>query len=520
MDCPLNGTPGIQTFQRQRRISTAWGLLFGYAGVFLAVARNILLVPVYLRFVPLAQYGAWLATGATLIQLLVSDFGVAGVLSQRSAALHGAGDVKALGELMGSGLVAGLILTAAALALGIGVVAVSPTLPGLGVHETADLVRCLYMAVLAAALGILGAIAQGLIRSLQLSAAAGTLTLSAEVLNILVSVLLLFQGHGLYSLVWGMLARSAFLAAGSASCLWWNLRGRLVLSAHRSQVALLFADSGVSLITALSMKSLTQANTLFVGLILGPTSAAAYGLTARAYETLAVFLGQMNAALAPAMAHLWGSGNTSRFRAVLGNIASGSALAAALGGVAVVCVNQTFVQLWLHRPVFAGQTSSILMAGAIWISQIGYVAYDALYSLGRFKYIAATYVMAEALQIVLLLSFLRFGLWMVPLASVLTALVWGGAFWLRVTRELNVSSADRTATLTDLLTIAVCAVVVTASFIMLCSPAQSWDGLIARAAGAALTLLAAVLTVSARLRSMLAVELRMTLRSFMARHGV
>jgi O-antigen/teichoic acid export membrane protein len=285
-------------------------------------------------------------------------------------------------------------------------------------------------------------------------------------------------------------------------------------------VSLLFADGGVSVVTALSMKSLTQANTLFVGLILGPTSAAAYGLTMRAYETLAVFLGQMNAALAPAMAHLWGSGNTSRFRAVLANIASGSALVAALGIIAVVCVNESFVQLWLHRPVFAGQTSSILMAVAVWVAQIGYVAYDALYSLGRFRYIAATYVIAEVLQIILLVAFLRFGLWIVPLASVLTTLVWGGAFWLRVTRELDVSRADKTATLTDLLIIALSAVAVGTGLLAFYSPAESWDGLIARAVGAALAMLVAALAVSARLRAMIAVELRMTLRSFMARHGV
>jgi hypothetical protein len=195
-------------------------------------------------------------------------------------------------------------------------------------------------------------------------------------------------------------------------------------------------------------------------------------------------------------------------------------LAAALGIIAVVSVNESFVRLWLHQPVFAGQTSSILMALAVWVAQIGYVAYDALYSLGRFRYIAATYVMAEVLQIILLVSFLRFGLWMVPLASVLTALVWGGAFWLRVSRELDVSRADRTATVTDLLTIALCAVAVGTSLLALYSPAESWDGLIARAAASALAMLVATLAMSTRLRTMLAVELRMTLRSFMARHGV
>jgi O-antigen/teichoic acid export membrane protein len=513
MSQPIDSPPS-------RRRSVAWGVLFGYAGAFLAVARNILLIPFYLHFVPLAEYGAWLASGATIVQLLVSDFGLAGVLTQRSSALHGAGDCTALGELMGSGLIAGLILAAASLVIGVVVIAVIPGMPGLGTNEAEVVTRCLYLAVLAAATGITAAIALGLIRSLQRSAAAGTITLTAEVVNIVVSVALLISGAGLYSLVWGMIARSLLMAVASTVCLWWNLHGKLMFSVNRRQIAELFADAGVSLVTALSMKSLTQANTLFVGLILGPTSAAAYGLTVRAHETLAVFLGQMNAAFAPGMAHLWGSGNTARFRSVLANIASGSALVAALGILAVVCVNESFVRLWLHRPVFGGQTTSILMGLTVWVSQIGYVAYDALYSFGRFRYIAGTYVVAELLQVILLVCFLHLGLWVVPLASLLTSFLWGGIFWRRALKELQVTHVGRNGVLTDLLTIALCGVAVGIGFFWLYPPADSWDGLIAQAAGSASVMLAAVLTISGRLRSIVLAELRMTMRSLLTRPGV
>ena len=74
--------------------------------------------------------------------------------------------------------------------------------------------------------------------------------------------------------------------------------------------------------------------------------------------------------------------------------------------------------------------------------------------------------------------------------------------------------------LTELLTIALCALAVGTSFLALYSPSESWDGLITRAAASAFAMLVAALAVSTRLRAMITVELRMTLRSFMARHGV
>jgi O-antigen/teichoic acid export membrane protein len=511
-------TPPSPCYPNRRR-AAAWGIFFSYGGAILTVARNIVLVPFYLHFVSLAEYGAWLATGATILQLLVSDFGLAGVLMQRSAALHGAGESTRLGVLMGSGMVAGLLLATVSLAIGAAVIPLLPQMSGLAPAESTTVTHCLYLAVFAGALGIIAAIAQGLVRSLQRGAAAGAIALAAEVLNIALSAILLFSGAGLYALVWGMIARSLLVATASTLCLLWVCGRELTFAATRSEVRSLFADTGTSLIAALAMKSLTQLNTLLVGVVLGPTSAAAYGLTVRAHETLSVFLGQMNAAFAPGMAHLWGSGNTARFRVLLSHLVSGSALLAGLGAIAVICANASFVNLWVHRGVFGGQTTSILMGLAVWISQIGYVGYDALYALGKFKVIARTFVAAAVLHVTLLACLLRLGIEVVPLVTLLTSSVWGAVFWRRVGMEAQLSRADRNVTLADLVTIACCGTLVAGICLSLYAAPDSWDGLIIRAACCVLAMFATVLLVNGRIRGIVQGEIRMTVRSMLARHG-
>ena len=64
--------------------------------------RNVLLVPVYLAYVSTEEYGAWLATGGTLVQLLISDYGVSGVILQRVAASYGANDRVRLAGVLGA----------------------------------------------------------------------------------------------------------------------------------------------------------------------------------------------------------------------------------------------------------------------------------------------------------------------------------------------------------------------------------------------------------------------------------
>ena len=49
----------------QRRRSAFLSMVFGYAGLMISLARNVLLVPVYLQKIPLTEYGAWLATGGS-----------------------------------------------------------------------------------------------------------------------------------------------------------------------------------------------------------------------------------------------------------------------------------------------------------------------------------------------------------------------------------------------------------------------------------------------------------------------
>jgi len=65
-----------------RRRSATLAILFGYASLLISLARNILFVPIYLHNIPLAEYGAWLATGGALALLLINDFGLSGVVKE------------------------------------------------------------------------------------------------------------------------------------------------------------------------------------------------------------------------------------------------------------------------------------------------------------------------------------------------------------------------------------------------------------------------------------------------------
>jgi O-antigen/teichoic acid export membrane protein len=513
---------GMSPPQSVRRRATAWGIILGYAGVTITITRNILLVPAYLHFVTLAEYGAWLATGATAVQWLITDFGLSGVLMQRCAALHGAAETSRLGTTISSGLLAGFAL---ALTLSLAAVVAIPHLPdigGLTSAQSREVSHCLYIGVFAGALGIIAAISQGLLRSLQHAAAAGSITLAAELAGIVTTLLGLAQGMGLVALAYGLLVRSGAALAGQMLYLLTRsgIRLRRADLPQLPVIRELFADGWLSFISSLAMKTPMQANTLLIGYTLGPASAAIYGLTVRAHEAALLFLGQMNGAFAASMAHLWGSGNADRFRVLVTRIALIGALITSVSMAVIVVSNAGFVALWLHGRGFAGQRTSILMAVAIWLSTAGYVAYDCLYAMGRFRIVARAFVCAAAVHVVTLICLLRFGVWAAPLSTLISTLIWGSAFWIQLRRDIQLPLGDLRLIQKDFLTTGGCAAVVAILFLLLLPMPGTWLGLSVLAAGSAATAVSVILLVSPRIRSIMQVEAVMTKRALLARHHV
>jgi O-antigen/teichoic acid export membrane protein len=495
-----------------RRRAAAWGALLGYASTMLAVARNIVLVPVYLRFFSLAEYGAWLATGAALVQIIVTDFGLSGVLMQKVSALHGARDSRRLGQVISSGILASIGLAVLLTVLCLAATPLMPVMKGLNSLETSTVRNCILLAVAANALGIVSSMSFGIVRSFQHALVAGIAVFVADLINIAATLLLLVTGAGLYSIPCGLIVRSALSAAFLLGYLMYLCRTQFEakLTSSLSEIRELFVDSWRSFWSSLALKLQTQSNVFFVGVFLSPQAAAIYGLTVRAQETISSVLTQINLAMLPSLAHLLGSKNETRFKALFLRMLPAMSLFAAAGVVAVVSVNKSFVALWVSPTAFAGQTVSVLAGLAVWVAAIGSMAYDSLYARGEFKAIARTFSMTALLHVLVLVALLRFGLWAAPTATLISTVLWGLLFWRKVLTQMKFAVRDLRGPFTD---VAVTAGVGSLSVFGLLHWAvqpTNWFQLIVTAIGIVAGFLLAVFACSARMRAVIKEEGRIT----------
>jgi O-antigen/teichoic acid export membrane protein len=499
-----------------RRRSAFWGVVFGYGGVSIALARNIIFVPVYLLHIPLPEYGAWLATGGALALLLINDFGLTGIVTQKASAAAGAGDFQSFGALAGSALGVGAVMALLLTALSLACLPLLPSMVALSEPEKRAVLNCFLIAVAANAVGIVGTTASSVIRSLQKSILAGSITLIADLVSIAVTLIALYAGKGLYAIALAMFLRSLIIALAAVSGMALLCRRTLgaKLSIRWVSIRDLLADSSRFFLTSIAMKMQSQANVFFVGVLLGPASAAIYSLTVRAHETVMMLIGQINGALLPSVTHLLGAGHHQRFRAVLQRLLLSLAAVTALAMTVTVTTNEGFLRLWVGHRVFGGATLSILMGVALFVSSLGYVAYDALLAQGRFRLVSAVFALTSTLHVLLLLLFLHRALWVAPLITLGTASLWTLVFWNVVKSKVQLTPSEVRGLAAQVGLIVTVSAAVAAAFALLYPPVNSWPALVLQALSCAVLLAAGYGFFSSTIRNVAREEIGMTLRLF------
>lgn len=484
-------------------------MVFGYGALASALLRNVVLVPIYLHYIDLGEYGAWLATGGALAQILVTDFGLTGVILQRVAHALGAGDLSRLRSLIGAGLANGAALALLLTALSAVLAPLLPAMHDLSALQSHRVTQCFLLAVSANGFAVIGNTSTGIVRSLQRAAAAGSIVLIADLVGVLATVCALFLGLGLYALPLGLLGRSLTTLIGGIGTLGviWLRESWPRIRIDREQSLSLWRDSLQFFLTSIAMKLQSNANVLVVGMLAGPQSAAIYGLTVRAHETVLLVIAQTNAAIAPSLAHLLGENGQQRFRDLLLKLLFVTAAIAAVGMATTVALNEAFVRLWVGAAQFGGQATSVLMGAALWVASIAYVAYEALLADGQFRLIARTFIAASALHVVLLLLLVRWGMWGAPAALLITTLTWGSVLWVHAARKVGLQRATAAHAAREILKIASLCMVAALLVITMLQKQPGWGYLIAQGAACVSLSALALLLIRPDLRRLLLEEL-------------
>jgi O-antigen/teichoic acid export membrane protein len=489
----------LKAAQISRRRAAQINLILGYGRYTVGIFNQLVLVPLYLRFISIGAYGSWLASGNVVIVLSVLDIGFNLIVTQRLATAVGAGDddrfVREVGSSLGLVLASFVFLTSVVFVL-------SSWIPGwinAPASETAALRRAIVLAGFGTASEVIALSMWSVLQAWQLAFLCEFNMLMASVLGLAATLIALFRGIGVVAFGVG-----AFVAGTSGAVL---LIFVVTLQWRRRKLPLpviklrgsseLFKYSSPVIVSRITSSLVNNGQSVIVSACLNPTAAAILSLTSRLFTGCRTLLEPIIGSAFAGIAHLVGesASHSGRVRAVLKELFTivGTSAAVLLGMAAAL--NVSFGRLWIGPERFGGVTLTIVICMATLAVSINNTQGTILTALGNIRGPAWCSLLELGIRVPLTIVLLLWlGIIGAPLAGGATSLAIGSWYLFRLLRrELSLGTVGTLQIVGGGLPALIACLTVSVAAALLLSPTTTWLILVRRGTVMAVVLVTLVI---------------------------
>lgn len=412
----------------QRRKAAFTTFAGSTATTVVASLQALLLMPLYLHFIGPKLYGAWLASGDLLVFMLAFDMGIPNLIIQRIGAALAANDRRLIGAYFGTGAV--ILLTFSAL-LGIGLISVSPFIAGwmhIDGPQAHELRGAFLLGSAAICTMLVNYMFQGLARGIQETAVVNVSALAGVIAGFIVTLTMLLAGYGVWSIAAGLAVRSVIVLIGCIGFLFFTVDReiRRQIRFDRAVGREFWRISPPLFISGLGYTLMNDSQVLLAATVLGPESAAVFGLTRKAAEMAGTLLDGIGQGSYGGFSHLYAAGDGVRSRTVYREV-----IAVYLGiGFALMCayvaVNPGLVGVWAGTRVFGGTLLTVLLAVSVLMTGWSYLSLCLYRSTDHHHATSGALILECLCRVPLMYVFLRlFGLPGIPVGAISTSIVSG-----------------------------------------------------------------------------------------------
>jgi O-antigen/teichoic acid export membrane protein len=412
--------------KRSRTRTTRWSFFFQYSTIVFNIIIGIFLVPLYLKYIPAENYGAWLATGNILFWLGVLDPGFSQVIIQRISLFYGSNNLVKVGNYIYWGLIIGIIISIFVGLLGLYFYFnFSEWLKITELKGLNDLKYAFKVSLIGTCFLMFSYSIASINQGLQSSLGIGIIYFIANIGSILLTLYLFHIGFGLVTLGWVILFRGIVYTVGNILYMYYRITKEKIAILYSSEIIKDFASLlSFNFLGKIGTTLSTQINSFFVVRILGAQFVTILKFTQSAPELSKLFLVRPALAIMPSLVHLIGEGESQKSKVVLQRLLYFTIWGLGYSLTGFLLLNKYFVNLWVGEKLYGGENLNILIC--IWLSLtiITEVLSFLVYSLGDIKNSnIISFCQAIFFIIIIVPSIKMFGINGVVIASIISNLL-------------------------------------------------------------------------------------------------
>lgn len=420
----VNEMPILAMPSRKR---STWIMFLGNQTIVLSnIVRNLVLIPIYLKYISVEVFGAWVAFSGAISFIALADFGLNNFLTQRTARLYGAREYDYLARTISSILLVLTVLSTAALIL---VWTTAPYVVGLiGVKgaPVGELIFAFRLAALDGMLMLLALGIGGILIGLQRPGFHMSGMIMGQIMGITVTLMALLSDWGILSIPIGMLCGTGLVLTMNVFASWNAVKGIIPAGSMSFDIKTMKELAGsTSLLFIVRICNLisTRSYGIVVAAVLSAPLVVVIELTRKASIMVVDVISRLPMSLFSGLSHMVGTGERKKMQHITEVLFRITFLLSMLGAGGVILLNREFVHLWTGDRFFGGNILNLSLCLYAVVQLMNAVCYNVIFASGCFKTLTLAYACEAALQLVLSITLgYLFGLNGVALGFVIAAL--------------------------------------------------------------------------------------------------
>ena len=413
---------------------TAWSLVTQYIQISLTIVYGVLLLPIYLKYIPADTYGFWMATGNMMMwfSLLMPDWSQ--LLLQQLGSAYGANDKGKFGKLFCSGIFISLLfVTVFLLASWLASSFFGSWLNLPEKYNYTPLINAFLVAAFGTALTAFGSTLGAVNLALHHTLADGISNIISMIVRILVILIFLFNGHGVLALGLGNLSFGVTSVIFNAMISFFYLRKlRLVYIVDFNNLLSVASLTFYSSVNKMGNTFMKQLDYFLIARFIGGEAATMLRLVKVVPETLLLFATNASVSLMPSISHSKGANSLAKnIEKIMQFTGIMFAFACYLGG-GIYALEDVFIGLWVKSPVPIEQTVVFLVVTNLVIAGIADTFGRYVFTIGEIKRISIIRFTFSLFQMLFMCLGVFF--WNLPgmLISSILVYTWSAVMFLRI----------------------------------------------------------------------------------------
>lgn len=341
--------------------------VFQLSSIIYLMFIGIILVPMYLKYIPVDLYGYWLASGNIIAWIGAFDPGVSSVMQQRIGVSLGSGDYKKIGKHIGSSIIISISIL---FILSIILFVIYHYIFGWIGIKNFDYQDKLKVSLICAGIGTLFSLQSfgfvGINYGLQLYKPVGFLSLSTNLVGIACTFLLLPM-YGIKALGIAILLRGFIDLAGNIFILWIFLKTTTItIKFSYVNTQKLFADVSFNFFAKFGNLLTDNSQSFFITRYITPEAAVIFRFTKTIPEVSKIFISRPAAAIMPIFSNYLGkSPALEDVKLKISKMIFYTVWSSGLIFIGFILLNKTFINLWVGNKFYAGNLVNCLIV--LWV---------------------------------------------------------------------------------------------------------------------------------------------------------